>query len=71
MRREGGPGTLLSSVELIVAKGQGHNFREGFFHCQEGAATAASLAIDDRVTVQTVNYAELRKRLLEAKQVLP
>jgi len=23
------------SVKLIVAKGQGHNFWEGFFHCQE------------------------------------
>ena len=23
------------AVTLIVAKGQGHNFWEGFFHCQE------------------------------------
>jgi 6-phosphogluconolactonase len=23
------------AVRLIVAKGQGHNYREGFFHCQE------------------------------------
>ncbi len=24
-----------NSVTLIVAKGQGHNFWEGFFHCRE------------------------------------
>lgn len=30
--QQAGAGDL---VELIVAKGQGHNFWEGFFHCQE------------------------------------
>ena len=36
----------------------------------QSAATAASLAIDDSVDVQDLNYAKLRNRLLEDKQVL-
>lgn len=37
----------------------------------QSAAIAASLAIESGVTVQAVDYAELRRRLLEAKQILP
>jgi len=36
----------------------------------QSAATAGSLAIDDEVTVQKVDYAKLRPRLLADKQVL-
>ena len=36
----------------------------------QSAATAASLAIDDKVPVQKVEYAKLSKRLLDDKQVL-
>src|SRR5262249_51285312 len=36
----------------------------------QSAATAAALAIDDRVPVQQVAYAKLRERLLRDKQVL-
>jgi len=36
----------------------------------QSAATAASLAIDDKVSVQKVEYAKLSKKLLEDKQVL-
>jgi len=36
----------------------------------ESAATAAAIAIDDRVAVQAVDYAALRARLLAAGQVL-
>ena len=36
----------------------------------QSAATAASLAIDEKVPVQKVNYAKLRARLLADKQVL-
>jgi hypothetical protein len=36
----------------------------------QSAATAACLAIDDRVPVQRVDYVKLRKRLLADKQVL-
>ncbi|MCS6865031.1 MAG: FAD-dependent oxidoreductase [Gemmataceae bacterium] len=36
----------------------------------QSAATAACLAIDDKVDVQSVNYEKLRKRLLADKQVL-
>ena len=36
----------------------------------QSAATAASIAIDDRVAVQEVEYQKLRKRLLEDKQIL-
>ena len=34
------------------------------------AATAACLAIDDKVDVQKVDYAKLKERLLADKQVL-
>ncbi|MDR1010875.1 MAG: FAD-dependent oxidoreductase, partial [Opitutaceae bacterium] len=37
----------------------------------QSAATAAALAIDDRVSVQKVNYNKLRQRLLKDGQVLP
>ncbi len=36
----------------------------------QSAATAAAMAIDDKVPVQKVNYAKLRARLLADKQVL-
>ncbi len=36
----------------------------------ESAATAASIAIDDQVSVQKVNYAKLKKKLLNQNQVL-
>ena len=36
----------------------------------QGAATAASIAIDDQTSVQSVNYDKLRKRLLADKQIL-
>ena len=36
----------------------------------QSAATAACQAIDDRLTVQAVNYPKLRRRLLDDKQVL-
>lgn len=36
----------------------------------QSAATAAVVAIDDRVTVQEVDYAKLRDRLIADKQVL-
>ena len=36
----------------------------------QSAATAASLAIDDEVTVQMVKYPKLRERLLADEQVL-
>ncbi len=36
----------------------------------ESAATAAALAIDDRVNVQQVNYGKLKKELLDHKQIL-
>jgi FAD dependent oxidoreductase len=36
----------------------------------QSAATAAAIAMDDRIDVQKVDYAKLRKRLLEDKQVL-
>lgn len=36
----------------------------------QSAATAASLAIDEKLTVQEVNYDKLRSVLLKHKQVL-
>jgi hypothetical protein len=36
----------------------------------ESAATAASIAIDQKVSVQKVNYEELKKELLNQKQRL-
>ena len=36
----------------------------------ESAATAASIAIDDQVSVQKVNYTKLKKKLLSQNQVL-
>jgi hypothetical protein len=36
----------------------------------QSAATAAALAIDDRLAVQDVDYAKLRERLLRDKQIL-
>lgn len=41
-----------------------------FMATSQSAATAASLAIDDNVSVQKVDYAKLRKRLLADRQVL-
>lgn len=41
-----------------------------FMVLSQSAATAASLAIDDRVPVQRVDYARLRERLLSDGQVL-
>ncbi len=41
-----------------------------FFILGQSAATAAAMAIDDRVEVQKVDYVKLRKRLLDDKQVL-
>ena len=36
----------------------------------QSAATAAVMAIDDRIAVQDVSYAALRERLLQDGQVL-
>jgi hypothetical protein len=36
----------------------------------QSSATAASLAIDDKIAVQKVDYTKLRSRLLADKQVL-
>ena len=36
----------------------------------ESAATAAAIAIDDKVNVQKVNYTKLKKKLLDQNQVL-
>ena len=36
----------------------------------QSAATAASMAIDDNIAVQDVNYPKLRERLLRDKQIL-
>jgi len=41
-----------------------------FMVLSQSAATAACLAIDDKVDVQKVGYAKLKERLLEDKQVL-
>ncbi len=41
-----------------------------FMILAESSATAASLAIDEKIPVQKVNYAKLRARLLADKQVL-
>jgi hypothetical protein len=41
-----------------------------FMVLSQSAATAACLAIDDKVSVQQVDYAKLRARLLADKQVL-
>lgn len=41
-----------------------------FMVTSQSAATAASLAIDERATVQRVDYAKLSERLLAGKQVL-
>lgn len=36
----------------------------------QSAATAAVMAIDDKLAVQDVSYSRLRERLLQDKQVL-
>ena len=36
----------------------------------QSAATAAAMALDEKLDVQTVSYERLRKRLLQDKQVL-
>jgi hypothetical protein len=41
-----------------------------FMILAQSAATAASLALDDNLTVQQVDYAKLRARLLADRQVL-
>jgi hypothetical protein len=41
-----------------------------FMIAAQSAATAACIALDDKVTVQKVNYKKLRTRLLQDKQVL-
>lgn len=41
-----------------------------FMIAAQSAATAACIALDDKVNVQKVNYAKLRTRLLQDKQVL-
>ena len=46
------------------------NERAELFRSLRRIATAAALAIDGRVTVQEVDYAKLRERLLADKQVL-
>src|SRR5262249_11600809 len=38
------------AVKLIVAKGQGHNYWEGFFHCQELVDFAIAQALAGKVT---------------------
>jgi FAD dependent oxidoreductase len=41
-----------------------------FMSLGQAAATAASLAIDEKIEVQKINYAKLRERLLADKQVV-
>jgi hypothetical protein len=41
-----------------------------FMIAAQSAATAACIALDDKASVQNVNYAKLRTRLLQDKQVL-
>ena len=41
-----------------------------FFILGQSAATAAALAIDNKVDVQSLSYEKLRKRLLADGQVL-